>query len=404
MHFLKKYSLLLLGFVMTNALMSQSSFRIQAMQSLQNGDNLYRLGKWDEVLNYYNEAINIDKGFAEAYFKRAKLYKTMGRFKESQEDYERGVELNPMGEYAYNKRASLELLAVSYKANLDFFSNQETLTLGLKKERNTLIDDFILPDNFSFIETSKKIYSRLNDAKNDFLNDNYELAEQKIDSILIDDTLNVDALNFKGIILLKQNEYKEAITYFNKAKNVSGSYVYFFNKSIAQRLIGDIKEALKSLDTALMFNPNNQVLLFSRGVVNQNLNKFNEAKNDYEATLKLNPNHFNALYNKAYLLMLTGNYIDAMFLIDKLAKLNENDSDLWNLKGGIQILDGEYAHAVESFTQAISLNEFNNEAYYNRGLAYMMSYRPKQGCADFEYSLSKDFKEAQKAFDNFCGF
>lgn len=57
--------------------------------------NLYRdVNNFEEALVYYNQAINLDPGFAPAYRERAELYKRAGKIAKGIEDYRKYLELN----------------------------------------------------------------------------------------------------------------------------------------------------------------------------------------------------------------------------------------------------------------------------------------------------------------------
>ena len=85
-------------------------------------------------------------------------------------------------------------------------------------------------------------------------------------------------------------------------------------------------------------------------------------------------------------------------------ELEPNTREHWNLKGNVHNLFGEYAEAIEAYTRALSIDPDYGEAAFNRGLAYMMSYRPLQGCEDLRYSMDRNYERATEAYNNYCGY
>ena len=63
----------------------------------------------------------------------------------------------------------------------------------------------------------------------------------------------------------------------------------------------------------------------------------------------------------------------------------------------------EYHEAIECYTIAISYNQDYAEAYYNRALAYLMSYRPVQGCNDFNEAVHLQYEKADDMRRIYCG-
>jgi tetratricopeptide (TPR) repeat protein len=68
------------------------------------------------------------------------------------------------------------------------------------------------------------------------------------------------------------------------------------------------------------------------------------------------------------------------------------------------VLFGSYHEAVEAYGQAIRKSPEFAEAYYNRGLAYHMSYRPVQGCQDLSRAIELNHERSKDAYTYFCGF
>jgi tetratricopeptide (TPR) repeat protein len=67
------------------------------------------------------------------------------------------------------------------------------------------------------------------------------------------------------------------------------------------------------------------------------------------------------------------------------------------------LLFGDYYDAIESYSRAIDIKQDYAEAYYNRALTYLMTYRPAQGCDDLQTCLDFNYLKAQKVITNFCG-
>ena len=69
----------------------------------------------------------------------------------------------------------------------------------------------------------------------------------------------------------------------------------------------------------------------------------------------------------------------------------------------IHLLFGDYYSAIESYSKAINNDYEHAMSYYNRGLAYLMTYRPYEGCDDLQKALDLNYTKAQEVISNFCG-
>ena len=63
----------------------------------------------------------------------------------------------------------------------------------------------------------------------------------------------------------------------------------------------------------------------------------------------------------------------------------------------------DYNEAISAYTKAIMKDGDYAEAYYNRGLAKVMSYRLLQGCEDLKRSLQMGYEVAEEVIAGFCG-
>jgi len=79
----------------TTATANPEIYGNQGLINLVNGDNLKARGKFEEAVIAYDNAIEIDPFFAEAYIKRGLLKYTMGRVQEADIDFKIANSINP---------------------------------------------------------------------------------------------------------------------------------------------------------------------------------------------------------------------------------------------------------------------------------------------------------------------
>jgi len=179
--------------------------------------------------------------------------------------------------------------------------------------------------------------------------------------------------------------------------------IAYYNRAITHRSLGHPEEALKDLNTSLDISTQESNVYFMRGLIRKEMGDFQGAIKDYDSALSYDYAFIDARFNKAFTLKYLGDYSNALEEANAIVRLEPNSPENWNLKGNIELLYGQFDEAIESFSRALDQNSKFYEAQYNRGLAYLMSYRPIQGCSDLRNAVSYGFEEGEKAFENFCG-
>ncbi|MCU0320384.1 MAG: hypothetical protein MUE88_09965, partial [Flavobacteriales bacterium] len=97
------------------ALHAQLDRRLEALQAIQQGDMLLRLGNSEQAYILYTNAIQMDPALADGYMKRASLLQRTGRYLEARSDIDKALGLNPMSSYILDRRAKLNILLSDYK-------------------------------------------------------------------------------------------------------------------------------------------------------------------------------------------------------------------------------------------------------------------------------------------------
>jgi tetratricopeptide (TPR) repeat protein len=203
---------------------------------------------------------------------------------------------------------------------------------------------------------------------------------------------------------MHQEEYGEAMEHFTDAINLDPQFgVAYYNRAIVYRLLGEAELAKKDINKAIEVSHSLENAYFMRALIKKDLGDLDGALSDYNKANAENGEYTEVLFNRAYTLKLMGDYDAALNDVESLVVLDPDNPANWNLKGNICLLYGEFNDAIEAYTEAISKDSRYAEAYYNRGLAYVMSHRPLQGCSDFSESLHLGYEAADKIKGHFCG-
>ncbi len=163
-------------------------------------------------------------------------------------------------------------------------------------------------------------------------------------------------LHQKGLWLLEENNYKEAINYFDKAlmlepNSLEGNH----NKGIALEKMGNLNEALKCYQKALQCHPNSSVTHNNLGNIYRELNLNDDAIKSLEKALELNPNYAEAYSNLG-----------------------------WTLYG-IQ----EYQKSKECFVKALEINPNLTPAIFNLSLCQLILGEFDEGWINYEHRMKQ---------------
>jgi tetratricopeptide (TPR) repeat protein len=384
----------------------QSYNRIDAMRLIQEGDNFLRMGNWEYALSRYNDAIVMDPDYADALMKRSVLYEQTGRAREASMDYQRALSLNPYSAHIYDLRLRKDMIASDY---INPINQQERSNLEIER----MLDDCIQWDSYELalanidtlllrgynqqLELEKKalVYFLKNDLKSsmDAINQIQKISDS-----------SYMAMDLEGLIFLKNGKNKDAIYRFSQAIAINPSFpVFYFNRAMAYRLDGNNEAALIDLNSAIKKSKDNAEAYVLRALIKKEDGDLNGALKDYSSAIDANPENSDALHNRGYVLKLMGDYNAALNDANALVRLDPNSAEHWNLKGNMHFLYNQYREAIEAYTNTIAMNPEYAEAYYNRGLAQLMNYMPRQGCSDLRESENLGYEGAQAMYINYCG-
>lgn len=240
------------------------------------GLTLEYVGQYDKSVEIYTNLIKDNEKDASLYSARANLYRKMGEYDASLADYEKAL--------TYEK-SNIEL----------YFGKFSVLKeLGKNDDASTILDEAA---NIT-VDTKE---DKFNLAKVHFYQENYEVAKSEFQAAIADGF--TEANYFLGEISLSENNYKEALTYYDAYESTGNtlSAMYYNQRLVCYLNLEDYKNAEKSLKQAKTYSTvavaqqlskNEIILLEKTGDFSNALNKMEaymkeytvdeETKKDYE--------------------------------------------------------------------------------------------------------------------------
>ena len=230
--------------------------------------------------------------------------------------------------------------------------------------------------------------------------------------LLKDNQLNSTALNLLGCIENNNNNYQQAIQYFQAACKIApSSGAYQINLGIAYYQLAEFGLAQEVFTKILLQSPNNTTARYHLGLVLQKQNLFTDAIQNYQLLLEQDPQHLDTLNNISICLLNIQQLEQAIIYLKQALKINPNSgllhtnlglalhkksftndqhtynriakqhllkatelsatsSDAWNNLGNVLVDLQEPDNAIHALQQALTLNHLCPTVNFNLANAY----------------------------------
>jgi len=203
-----------------------------ATDLINKGYALDSQGKYDEAIQAYDEAIEIDPQYVGAWINKGSALYSQGKYDEAVQAFDEAIEINPQfAEVWYNKGSALHAQG-KYDDAIKAFD--ETIRLN--------------PD---YAEAWYRKGTVLH------LQEKYDEAIQANDEAIRLNPDYAEAWNNKGDALIVQSKYDEAIKAYDEAIRLNHDYAEAWNsKGTILYLQDKYDEAIKAYDEAIRLDPN----------------------------------------------------------------------------------------------------------------------------------------------------
>ncbi len=303
---------------------------------------LKKLGKWEEVLECYNQLIKHQPGSEHHHHNRAEALLNLERIEESLESVNIALHIQP---------------------NNPFFLNMKGVALAKSGNRIATEEFFnkMLQSKSEFLD-SASTYLQKGFAMN-ILGDK-EAAIINFDLAIKDSPDYYQAYKAKGLVLNSLGDKKKALDCFNKATKINPDYVdaYHGQGSILSEL-GQYWEAIRCCNKIIKINPNDAVAYNNKGWYLSKLGDHESALECIEHSLEISPNSAHTHHSKGFALSALGMQKEAIESFNKALELDSKLVEAHSDKGKSCLLLKNYSLAIECFDKALAINDNYSEAY-----------------------------------------
>jgi tetratricopeptide (TPR) repeat protein len=275
------------------------------------GIALSELGRFDEAIASYDQAIELKPNRDEVWYNRGIALFGLGRFDAAIASFDKAIELKPNQDKAWDYRGSalselgrFDEAIISYDKAIEFNPNKH------------------------------------------------------------------EAWYNRGNTLYELGRFDEAIASYDKAIEFKPGVKAWYSRGNALFGLGRYEEAIASFDKAIEFNPDKHEAWYNRGVALSELGRFDEAIASYDKAIEFQPDADAVWYNRGNALKELGRYEEAIASYDKAIEFQPDADDAWHNRGIAFYKSGKYQDALDAFQQAIKIEPDRYEVWHDRGLVF----------------------------------
>jgi tetratricopeptide (TPR) repeat protein/S1-C subfamily serine protease len=386
---------------------------------IQRGGQLHRLGRYEEAIKAFDEAIkqNESENVYLAWYGKGLALGYLDKYQPAIEAFQQAINTLPKREDLKKFHSSiLQQQSVVYRFLGDFSTSagREREVRENYEQALTVINQAIslVPNNPNYYNEKSSVLSELKryDEGLAAINQAINLApraawyvnrglvyhnQQKYDLALAEYNQAIDinpnyanAYNNRGVLYSDQQKYELALADYNKAINLNPNFADAYNnRGNLYKNLQKYELALSDYSKAIDINPNFADAYYNRGLLYQDLQKYDLALSDYNKAIDINPNYAKAYYNRGILYQDLQKYDLALSDYSKAIEINPNYAEAYNNRGLLYYNLQKYELALADYNQAIRINPNYAMAYNNRGGLYHNQQKYELALSDINKAI-----------------
>ncbi len=318
---------------------------ISSRINAQNARHFYKVGKeflentkYQDAINQFSKAIEIDPDNTKSFELRATAYEATSNHVLAREDYEK--------------------LAIFDTKNEEYFYNGARMS-------------FVLED--------------------------YDDALLKLNKALNEKRIFPEAQELKVLTLIELKKYDQALEMAKDALRLKETDINLFNYARVNELMGLLEAAEKAYQDAIRKNKTFYEAYTRLADLQRRRNKLPEALENVNKVISMNKKHLPAYRVRSAIYADQLNYSAAINDISTILLVEPDNAEIYFLRAKYYQGYAQHMNAISDFGKVISLEPENPEAYYHRAQSYEQILRFDDAIKDYKKlaSIAEDNDEAE---------
>lgn len=344
---------------------ARSAARMEAHELMDKGYSLTELGRAEEALDAYDEALALQPDYAWAWARKGRTLRLLARYPEALEAFEQAIEFSPDYGWAWNGKGIVLERMARYEDALGAYQRAAELkphdvwplynqadilqSMGRYDDALPLLDQALKVDPMHAHSWAKRgqIFRLLNQDQDAVKA--YEVALR----------FQPDygwASNGLGLALKALGRHQEALTAFqNAARDVPGEVWHWYNQVETLVDMGRYDDALAPAQRAVNVDPDHAYSWAKLAQVHRYLHRYDDALYAYDRALELSPGYGWAWNGKGIVLERLGQYEAALTCYDQAAQVSPDDVWHWYNQGNTLLQLDRYEEALLPLKKAIEV-------------------------------------------------
>jgi len=311
-----------------------SLFSQNAKQFYKTGLTFVEAGNYEDAIDQFTRALNLDPEYVKAYVDRAASYEAVGKPEMAADDLKRALTFEDGDYELYYNSGRLYFELQRYNDGLDMIN--KSLALYTKSDivyRLLSRTQMALDDLSSALIAADKALSIKDSPENFFYHGqvvekmkNYDQAETDYNNAITGNNRYTEAYLALAKLRLHTKKLTPAMETCNSLLSFApGNKEALLTRSRIYAEFTEYPKAIDDISTVLFNNPDDKNLYLLRGNYYLEFTQHQNAINDFSKALLLDPGFSEAVYKRAYTYEQVGDYKSAIKDYESLTQLSSSD-------------------------------------------------------------------------------
>jgi tetratricopeptide (TPR) repeat protein len=263
---------------------------------------------WKNELTLWTDVTEKAPNNARAWYNKGNVLEKLGKHEEAMRSYDNAVEIQPEYYNAWNNKGNVLHKLGNYEEAIKCFDNVIEIKPDVSEAWNSKGN---ILDKLGKHEEAIQCYDKAIEIKPDL----YE------------------AWYYKGITLATVGKHEEAIQCYDKVIEIKPDlYEAWNNKGITFAIVGKHEEAVKCFDKVIEIKPEYFEAWYNKGNVLEKLGEHEEALKCFDKVIEKRPDDYGAWNKKGNVLDKLGKHEEAIQSYDKALQIQPNSNTARNNK------------------------------------------------------------------------